>query len=180
MFVGLNPSTADGEKDDPTIRRAIGFAKRWGFGRLTMLNLFAFRATDPRVLLAAPDPIGHENDRTLTEYASHANLLVCCWGNWGAHRGRWHDVCRLSYRKSEGRHRRMEDEFCCLGLTKRLQPRHILYAPYACAPIAYLSWRQRSGGGADGAGDASALSSLAAPKNITCCQGSSSNSSTSL
>ena len=50
MFIGLNPSTADATEDDPTLRRCIGFAKSWGFGGLYMLNVFAYRATDPRLM----------------------------------------------------------------------------------------------------------------------------------
>ena len=58
MFVGLNPSTADETQDDPTIRRCIDFAKRWGYGGLYMLNIFAFRATNPKDMKAAADPVG--------------------------------------------------------------------------------------------------------------------------
>jgi hypothetical protein len=61
-FVGLNPSTADARHDDPTVRRCINFAKRWGFGGLIMLNAFAFRAADPREMMAAADPVGPDND----------------------------------------------------------------------------------------------------------------------
>lgn len=52
-FIGLNPSTADEQKDDPTVRRCIGFARAWGYDRVEMLNLFAFRAKDPREMYAA-------------------------------------------------------------------------------------------------------------------------------
>lgn len=61
QFIGLNPSTADETRDDPTIRRCIGFAKLWGYGALCMTNLFAFRATKPRDMRQAADPIGPEN-----------------------------------------------------------------------------------------------------------------------
>ena len=56
MFVGLNPSTADETNDDPTIRRCIAFAKAWGYDALCMTNIFAFRATNPMVMLAQPAP----------------------------------------------------------------------------------------------------------------------------
>ncbi|MES2137565.1 MAG: DUF1643 domain-containing protein [Pseudomonadota bacterium] len=55
-FVMLNPSTADAVQDDPTIRRCIGFAKAWGKGGIVVINLFAFRATNPKDMLAAADP----------------------------------------------------------------------------------------------------------------------------
>lgn len=57
-FVMLNPSTADAEQDDPTIRRCLGYAFRWGFARLIVTNLYALRSTDPRALWEHPDPIG--------------------------------------------------------------------------------------------------------------------------
>ena len=63
VFIGLNPSTATFEEDDPTIRRCVGFAKRWGFGALVMLNIFAFRSTDPKKLRvkSTVDPVGPQN-----------------------------------------------------------------------------------------------------------------------
>src|SRR5689334_19453129 len=84
-FVMLNPSTADATNDDPTIRRCIGFAREWGCGRLVVLNLFAFRATDPADLKRAIDPVGPENrdwfERTLRP--PHDGPLVCAWGVHG-------------------------------------------------------------------------------------------------
>ena len=66
-FVMLNPSTADADNDDPTIRRCIAFAKREGAGGIVVANLFAFRATSPADMLAAPNPFGPENEGHLTE-----------------------------------------------------------------------------------------------------------------
>jgi hypothetical protein len=67
QFVALNPSTADEKQDDPTVRRCVNYAKAWGFGAMCMTNLFALRATDPKVMLAHDLPIGLLNIHWLTE-----------------------------------------------------------------------------------------------------------------
>jgi hypothetical protein len=79
-FVGINPSTADESKDDATIRKCVGFAKRWGFGALDMVNLFAWRDRDQLGLLSSPDPVGPENDATLAEVLHMASRVVYAWG----------------------------------------------------------------------------------------------------
>lgn len=84
MFIGLNPSTADETVDDPTLRRTMDFARRWGFGGVGNGNLFAFRATDPKAMRAAEDPVGPDNDAWLRRLADEAGLVVAAWGNHGA------------------------------------------------------------------------------------------------
>lgn len=81
VFVGINPSTADEVDDDPTIRKCVGFARRWGFGAIDMVNLFAWRSTDQNGLLKAPDPIGPKNDETLADVFGRADRIVWAWGN---------------------------------------------------------------------------------------------------
>jgi hypothetical protein len=81
LFIMLNPSTADAERDDPTIRRCIGFAKDWGYGGLYVVNLFALRATNPKELLTAPFVVGVENEKWIRRMSSLAHLVVCAWGN---------------------------------------------------------------------------------------------------
>lgn len=76
MFIGLNPSTADESDDDPTLIRCIRYAKSWGYGGICMANLFAFRATDPKVMLSAKDPVGADNDRWLLELSQSSGLVV--------------------------------------------------------------------------------------------------------
>ncbi len=89
LFIMLNPSTADEDKNDPTIRRCIAFAKAWGYGGLTVVNIFAFRATDPKVMRAAIDPIGiATNDFHIKNCALGANIVVCAWGAHGAFKDR--------------------------------------------------------------------------------------------
>ena len=114
-FIGLNPSTADETRDDPTIRRCVAFAMQWGYHGLIMLNLFAFRATDPAVLKRTADPVGPDNDRTIRDVASRADLVVAAWGAHGAFRERDRDVRRLAPR------------LLCFGTTKGGHPRHPLY-----------------------------------------------------
>lgn len=82
-FVLLNPSTADATTDDPTLRRCIGYAERWGFDRLEVGNLFAYRATDPDDLYAADDPVGPRNDEHLCDIGDAADLVVVGWGHYG-------------------------------------------------------------------------------------------------
>lgn len=80
-FVGLNPSTADAMQDDPTIRKCIGFAKRFRFGSLLMLNLFAFRATDPKQLALTTDPVG-DREHFWNGFAQvkRGEIVICSWG----------------------------------------------------------------------------------------------------
>lgn len=77
---GLNPSIADHAINDPTIRRCIGFAVREGCGTLLMVNAFAWRATDPKELLTAADPVGPENDASILDARSSSSLDVAAWG----------------------------------------------------------------------------------------------------
>ena len=81
LFLMLNPSTADATKNDATITRCIAFAKSWGYGGLCVGNLFAYRATNPKELLAVENPIGEENQKHLNEMYLKSEAVVCAWGN---------------------------------------------------------------------------------------------------
>lgn len=118
-FIMLNPSTADAFMPDPTITRCIQFAKAWGFDRLRVCNLFAFRATDPKVMLAADDPVGPLNQIYLEVDALFTQLIVCAWGNGGTYRGRGKQVLARLFANRHRPH--------CLKLTGAGQPYHPLY-----------------------------------------------------
>jgi hypothetical protein len=127
LFVMLNPSTADHTVDDQTIRQCLGFTTAWGYGRLEVVNLFAWRATLPREMYAAIDPIGPAADTWILGAARGADRIVCAWGEHGRHRGRGGAVRQLlRYHGHTLYH---------LGLTKgHAQPRHPLYLARETAP----------------------------------------------
>ena len=87
-FVMLNPSTADDDQDDPTVRRCIQFAKDWGFGALDVANIFAYRSTDPKALYKLVDPIGPNNDAAIKHIVSAATRVIVAWGLHGKLRDR--------------------------------------------------------------------------------------------
>lgn len=118
MIIGLNPSTADETEDDPTIRRCKRFALDWGFGGLVMTNLFAIRATDPKIMLAHKEPVGLENDEYLSSLAKDAGMILAAWGNHGSHKARDWDVRQLIEKTKQMK---------SLGKTKIGQPKHPLY-----------------------------------------------------
>jgi len=126
MFIGLNPSTADEVEDDPTIRRCVDYAKRWGYGALCMTNLFAYRETDRELMKRHPSPVGKDNDRWLVETAKDASVVVAAWGTHGVHLRRDQAVIRLLGRKLN-----------CLGMTKDGHPGHPLYLKKTLTPIPF-------------------------------------------
>lgn len=128
LFVMLNPSTADGVSDDPTLRRCIGFARSWGLGRLEVCNLFAYRTPTPRALQTERDPVGPLNDSVLASVAKRADLTVVAWGVAGRLRQRDDYVTRTLL---EGR------SLYCLGWTRTGAPRHPLYVPRTVELVRY-------------------------------------------
>ena len=127
-FIMLNPSTANALNDDPTIRRCIGFARRWGYDGLLVANLFARRATDPQELFAARDPVGGPANRdALLRVIDEAALILCAWGAFSAATRRGNAAIALVHARGRVAH--------CLGLTKSGAPRHPLYLPNTARPI---------------------------------------------
>ena len=125
-WICLNPSTADAEFDDPTVRKILGFSRLLGYGHFTLFNLFALRATNPRELLKHSDPVGPDNTiniiETLCLQAVSSEPPIIAWGaiHKRFHQRAW-DVC-----KALGKVR-------CLGYTKEGHPRHPLMLPYTAS-----------------------------------------------
>jgi hypothetical protein len=124
MFIGLNPSTADEVNNDPTVRRCINFSKEWGYAGMFMMNIFAFRATDPHVMKAQADPVGEHNDFHLLNVAKNAGVIVAAWGVHGVHLDRESKVKSL-----------LGNRLKCLRLTKEGHPAHPLYLPKILTPV---------------------------------------------
>lgn len=120
LFVGLNPSTADMDVDDATIRKMIRMVKGWKkFGGFGVVNLFAYRSVTPDKLKTVKNPIGAKNDGAIQDAALLTGYIVACWGNKGTYLGRDEEVLTLL--------RRGGWLVRCLGLTKSGCPRHPLY-----------------------------------------------------
>lgn len=126
VVVGLNPSTADANIDDPTVRRCIGFAGAWGFGRLVLINLFAYRSTDPDRLYRVDDPIGPMNDRCIRREIGEADLVLVAWGNRGNILDR--DKAVLAWLPNPH----------CIGVTGQGFPRHPLYVRSDATPTKFV------------------------------------------
>ena len=127
LFIGLNPSIADAEVDDPTLTRCINFAKAWRCGGLLMGNLFAYRATDPKQLNRVSNPVGPDNDMWLARLRSGVELAVAAWG----YRGTLYDRAAAVAERM--------GELHCLGTTRTGAPRHPLYVRAIAAPVAWTA-----------------------------------------
>jgi hypothetical protein len=130
-WVLLNPSTADERRDDPTIRRCLGFGRSLGYGAVHVVNLFALCATRPKQLREADEPIGAENDRFIIRAARDAGRVMAAWGCHGAYRGRDQVVVALLAR--------IGVPLACLGMTKAGRPRHPLYVPSDAQPVPFTA-----------------------------------------
>lgn len=137
VFVMLNPSRADQQTDDPTIRRCSQFAQTWGYGNLEVVNLFAYRTPHPRLLKQAAEPIGSENDQFLLRAARRGSRILLAWGNGGSLLNRDGAVLELLQPYAH--------KFACLGRNCTGQPRHPLYVRRDAQCLAWSDW----GPGAD-------------------------------
>lgn len=129
VFIMLNPSTADAESDDPTVRRCRGFAKAWGYGSIRIVNLFALRSPNPMALLQHRDPVGPENNDHIARVcrAAGVSLIVAAWGAHGPPK-----IPPL-IRDLAGKH-----AISCLGVNKGGSPKHPLYCRSDLRPVPYL------------------------------------------
>ena len=133
VFVMLNPSTADEARKDPTVTRCQGFAANWGYETLIVLNLFAYRATDPADMKGQDDPVGPHNDDWIRDVCLGAidqrGIVVCAWGTHAAHLDRERQALT-------GPLKGVPLHF--LTLTKHGSPGHPLYLSKALRPIPWV------------------------------------------
>lgn len=122
LWIMLNPSTANALKDDATIRKCVGFAKRWGYGSIAVVNLYALRATNPVVVEGATDPVGPDNDETIKRLASEATGICAGWGGSGPRSLRSRVVEVLAM---------IPGEVTCIGKTRDGHPLHPSRPAYA-------------------------------------------------
>jgi hypothetical protein len=127
VFVMLNPSTASHLKNDPTVAKCCRFAARWGYGSVGVLNIFAWRATDPEDLPEVDDPVGPENDSVIMRQTAEADIVVCAWSAHGDLRGRSSFVRGMLH----------DRPLHYLKLTKT-EPHHPLYLKEMLRPTRWL------------------------------------------
>ncbi len=128
VFLMLNPSTADAMIEDPTIRRCMVFARKWGYRVLDVANIFALRSTDPIRLQNVLDPVGPLNDQYLREMTETADRVVVAWGTHGKFLDRGNSVAKWV----------LHDRILhCLAKTKHGFPKHPLYMRGDTEPIIY-------------------------------------------
>lgn len=131
VFIMLNPSTADAEVDDATIRRCIKFAQAHEFGALEVVNLFAYRATDPKDLRRAGYPVGPENDNHIAAAVVSAAAVCLAWGANVADLERPQIV--LPMLRDAG------VQLQCLRITRSGYPQHPLMLPSSCRLMPFNS-----------------------------------------
>jgi hypothetical protein len=137
-FIGLNPSTADEVKNDPTVTRCVNFAKSWDFDGMFMLNLFAYRATEPKELKATYEAnkyrlgvVGYFTDEWILSVCDLSNMVIACWGGNGTYLSRDKEVLFMLENECE-------KEVYALGKTKEKHPRHPLYLKRSSKPEKYV------------------------------------------
>jgi hypothetical protein len=130
LWILLNPSLADAQTNDPTLRRCCAFSRAWGYGGLQIVNLFAYRTPYPEVLRQVADPVGSENDAYIVTAAQRAAGIILAWGHHGRSRSRDSAVLALLAQQQIPPLR-------CLGLTRAGCPRHPLYMRIDVKPLVF-------------------------------------------
>ena len=114
-IVMLNPSTADEDHDDRTIKVCVRFAKKFGFGGIIVANLFAYVAKNFDVLRAVPNPVGSQNHAYISTMSEQVDVVLCGWGNDGSYCGQATKVASFLAERTN---------LYCLGITNKAAPRH--------------------------------------------------------
>lgn len=127
LFVMLNPSTADEIDNDPTVERCQRRALGMGYGGVRVVNIFAFRSTDPQGLYTEDDPVGAGNDEAIVRLATGAGIVICAWGTHGNHLDRGKHVLAMLHGAGVPPH--------CLQLNADGTPKHPLYVGYDVQPV---------------------------------------------
>lgn len=131
LWIGMNPSTAAADVDDPTVRRETDFSRRWGFQRFVKANVMDFRATQPKDLLAeGVTPRSDDNLPIIRAEAAKAARIMLAFGALHPRLAHFGTEVVAALRE-DGR------ELLCLGLTKAGAPRHPLYMRKDCEPLTY-------------------------------------------
>lgn len=128
-FLMLNPSTADDLENDPTVERCQRRALMMGFGGLEVVNIFAFRSTDPAGLLTISDPVGPENDAAIKQACRLAGMVVCAWGEHGKIGGRSEKILEMLAADEISAH--------ALAVNSSGEPKHPLYVSYDLRPMPF-------------------------------------------
>jgi hypothetical protein len=129
VWCGLNPSTADAVKPDPTVTREVNFSKDWGYDGYAKVNAYAFRSTDPKAMLRQNDPCGEDNLGHILRWAKAGAIFIACWGN--------------NIRPAQASTLRLAMylngiEVHALKLTKQGHPQHPLYLSATTKPFVWL------------------------------------------
>lgn len=125
-FMMLNPSTADAEIDDPTIKKCMKYAQTWGFDGIDVINVYAYRATEPDELWQVNDPVGPENNQYIAFYAQKNAPIIAAWGA-NARPERVREIIKMI----------PADRLFALKINKDGSPAHPLYQKDNARPIAF-------------------------------------------
>ncbi len=126
-FTMLNPSTANEQKNDPTVERCEKRARVLGYPAVIITNLFAWRATDPKAMQKVDEPIGFYNDAAIVQAFAESELTVAAWGRDGLYRDRAKYVCQTLLNGLP---------LYCLKQTNGV-PHHPLYLAYSLKPVLF-------------------------------------------